>query len=70
MTIEQSLSGLTYSIFCTLATLLFIGLSIITGTAMVLGFIKSLSMLLKTMKGGMNNLKETAKAFKSTVSDR
>jgi hypothetical protein len=71
MTIENALSGLSYSMFCALTSLLIIGLSIITGTAMIYGFIKALNYLLRAMKGGVNSLKESAKALTySTISGR
>ena len=61
MTIELALGGLSYSMFCALLSLLIVGLSMLIGTAMVYLFIKSLSYILKLMKGGVENLKETAK---------
>jgi len=63
MTIEQAISGLSYSMFCALTSLFIIGLSILTSTAMIYGFIKALIFLLKAMKGGVDSLKETAKAL-------
>jgi len=67
MTIEVALSGLTYSMFCALITLLLTGLSLLLATAMIYGFIKALVFLLGIMKGGVDNLKETAKALSLTV---
>jgi hypothetical protein len=63
MTIENAISGLSYSMFCALASLLIVGISIILSTAMIYGFIKALNFLLKATKGGVDNLKETAKAL-------
>jgi len=67
MTIETALSGLSYSMFCALLSLLIIGLSLLLGTAMVYVFIKVLGVFLKAMKGGVDNLKESAKALTQTV---
>lgn len=63
MTIEIALSGLTMSLACALITLILVGLSIIASTALIYGFIKVLSLLMKAMKGGIDDLKETAKAL-------
>ena len=63
MTIELALSGLTYSMFCALLSLLIVGLSLLLSTVMIYGFIKVLSFLLRATKGGVDNLKETAKAL-------
>lgn len=67
MTIEIALSGLSYSMFCALVSLLIVGLSLILATAMVYVFIKALVFLLKATKGGVDDLKETAKALSQTV---
>ncbi len=67
MTIEQSISGLTYSMFCALISLLIVGVSLILATASVFGFIKSLVYLLRKMKGGVDDLKESVKALSQTV---
>ena len=63
MTIELALSGLTYSMFCALLSLLIVGISLILGIAMIYGFIKALVFLLKATKGGVDNLKESVKAL-------
>ena len=67
MTIESALSGLGYSMVCALISLLIVGLSLISGTAMIYGFIKVLVLLLKIMKGGVSNLKESVKELSQTV---
>jgi hypothetical protein len=67
MTIEVALSGLSISLFCALVVLILTGLSLISATAIVYGFIKVLVFLLKVMKGGLTDLKETAKALSQTV---
>jgi hypothetical protein len=71
MTIEIALSGLSYSMFCTLVSIFFICISLILSVAMIYCFIKALSFILKATKGGVDNLKENVKALsQSTVSDR
>jgi uncharacterized membrane protein len=67
MTIETALSGLTYSMICTLFSFLIVGISIISSTAMIYIFIKALVYLLKATKGGVDNLKESVKALSQTV---
>jgi hypothetical protein len=67
MTIETALSGLCYSMFCSLVSLLIIGISLIIGVAMVYAIIKALVFILKIMKGGVENLKETVKALSQTA---
>jgi hypothetical protein len=67
MTIEIALSGLSYSMFCVLGSLFIIGVSLLIATAMIYGFIKVFGILLKAMKGGMDSLKDTAKALSQTV---
>jgi len=61
MTIELALSGLSYSMFCALLSLLVVGLGLLLSTVMIFAFIKALSYMLKAMKGGVNDLKETVK---------
>jgi len=69
MTIENAISGLSYSMFCALTSLFIIGLSILTSTAMIFGFIKALDYLLKAMKGGVSSLKESAKEMSQTAAN-
>lgn len=67
MTIEFALSGLSMSLFCTLITLLLIGVGLIFSAGMICGFLKTLVFLLKVMKGGMDDLKESIKAMSPTI---
>jgi ABC-type proline/glycine betaine transport system permease subunit len=68
MTIEIALSGLTYSMFCALLSLLIVGISLILSIAMIYVFIKALVFLLKATKGGVDNLKESVKELSHTIS--
>lgn len=67
MTIELALSGLSMSMFCTLITLLLIGVGLIFSAGMICGFIKALVFLLKVMKGGMDDLKESIRAMSPKI---
>lgn len=63
MTIELALNGLSMTLFCVLITIFLIGLSLVAGIAMVYVFVKSLSYLIKKMKGGLDELKRESKSL-------
>ena len=63
MTIELAVSGLSMTLFCSLITILLIGLSIVIGASMVYGFVRSLTFLIKHMKGGILELRKESKSL-------
>lgn len=63
MIIEEALSGLSMSLFYALVTLFLTGLGLVIATAILYGLIKTLTLLIRSMKGGVDDLIETAKAI-------